>query len=867
MTKHPKGPPKLFLRFFRWFCKPGLRDHIEGDLVEVYNEQLQRSGRRKANVRFAIDVMLLFRPGIIGTSDHQPSNNLSMYKSYFKIGWRSLLRDSGYSAINIGGLALGLAVTLLIGIWVYDELSYDNSHEHRDRIACVYQNLTIDGEVETMGNQSYQLGDELRANYGDRFERVVMYYHSGAILAHEKRAFSFEGNFVEDGLPDLLSLQMLQGTRGGLKDPGSIMLSQSTASMLFPEGNALGKSVRIDNSVDLTVTGIYQDLPKNSSFKRSAFLVPLKVMIDRGGRNFGWVNNWLLVFVQLADGVDMQAASAAIKDVKLKNVDPYEVRYKPELFLFPMSRWQLYDEFKSGINTGGRIDMVWLFSAIGAFVLLLACINFMNLSTARYQKRAKEVGVRKVVGSAKSQLVWQFYIESLLVVVLASGLALALAQVALPIFNDVAGKTLGLPWADPIFWGGLLAFILLTVVVSGSYPALYLSSLSPVKVLKGKLTAGKLSSAPRKILVVTQFAVSVVLAICTTIVYQQIQYVRNRPVGYDLNGLITIPIKTDGVKANYQAFRNDLLASSTATECSASETTVMNMWWSDSGFLWKGKDPNLQDIIYRGAVDYEFGRTVGWTIKEGRDFSREFSTDESAIILNESAVKYMGLDNPVGEVINAYGKDFTVIGVVKDMITQSLFHPTKQTMFILAPVQRAEYINVKISPQLSTGEALIQMERIFVKHNPETPFEYTFADDEFAEKFSVEQHAGKLVAVFSVLAIFISCLGLFGLASFVAEQRTKEIGVRKVLGASVGNLWQMLSKDFAVLVLVAVLIASPLAYYFMNDWLENYEYRTEIRWWIFALVGSGTLAITLLTVSFQAIRAATANPVKSLRSE
>jgi putative ABC transport system permease protein len=868
MSQKQKSPPLLFLRFFQWFSKPRLRDHIEGDLAELYNERLKKSGKRMADLRFAIDVVLLFRPGIIRTgSEPSYSNSGAMYRSYFKIGWRNLVRDKGYSFINIGGLALGLAVAILIGVWVHDELSYDNTHANRDRIACVYQNLTYEGQLETMGNQSYQLGDELRNNFGNRFERVVMYYFSSSILAHDKKAFSFEGGFMEDGGPELLSLDMLQGTRAGLMDPASIMLSQTTAAALFPEGSALGKAVRIDNSVDLTVTGIYKDLPPNSSFSRNKFFVPLKVMIDRGGRNFGWVNNWLLVFVQLADNTDMQAASEAIKGVKLKNVDPYEKRYNPELFLFPMNEWRLYDEFNGGINTGGRIDLVRLFCGIGVFVLLLACINFMNLSTARYQKRAKEVGIRKVIGSARGQLIRQFYAESLLVVILSTVFALGVAQVCLPVFNDIAGKAISLPWRDVVFLSFLIAFIVLTVVVSGSYPALYLSSLSPVKVLKGTSKAGRLASTPRRILVVTQFTVSIVLAIGTIIVYQQIEHVRQRPTGYDLSGLITIPIKTNEVKKNYQAFRNDLLASSVAVECAASETTVMNMWWSDSGMLWKGKDPNLQDIIFRGAIDYDFGKTVGWTIKEGRDFSREFATDSSAMILNESAVAYMGLEHPVGEVIRTYGKEYTVIGVVKDMITQSLFYPTKQTIFILSPVRRAEFISVKTNPQLSTNEALIQVERIFAKHHPDTPFEYSFADDEFAEKFSFEQHFGKLVGVFSALAIFISCLGLFGLSSFVAEQRTKEIGVRKVLGASITNVWQLLSRDFAVLVVVAVLLASPLAYYFMTGWLENYQYRMEIDWWVFVAAGLGALLVTLLTVSFQAIRAAMANPVQSLRSE
>ena len=368
-------------------------------------------------------------------------------------------------------------------------------------------------------------------------------------------------------------------------------------------------------------------------------------------------------------------------------------------------------------------------------------------------------------------------------------------------------------------------------------------------------------------MVVTQFAVSVALIIGTIIVYQQLQYARSRPIGYDLNGLVTIPIKTKEVKKNYKSFRTDLLATGNFSEVSTSETTITNLWWSDTGFQWKGKDPSVQDMIYRGSVDYEFGRTIGWKIKQGRDFSRDFPSDSTSMILNEAAVKYMGFKDPIGEVIQGYGRSYTVIGVVEDMVTQSLYQPNKQTIFVLDPFDQAQFINVKIRPQSSAGVALEQLQKTFLKHNTNTPFEYTFADVEFADKFAFEQQFGKLVGIFAALAIVISSLGLFGLSSFAAEQRTKEIGIRKVLGASVFSIWKMLSRDFIGLVVIAVIIAAPVAYYFMYIWLLQYSYRTEIGWWIFALSGSCAALITLITVSYQSIKAAVANPVQSLRSE
>jgi putative ABC transport system permease protein len=863
-------PPRLFLRFFRWYCHQKLRDYIEGDLMEVYQENIRSLGKQKADRKFIIDVLLLFRPDIVRSFRiNTNANAYSMYKSYFKISWRNIAKDKGYSFINIGGLALGMAFAMLIGLWAYDELSFNKHNEHYSRIAIVLQNNTVDGTIETTTSQSFQLGSELRNSYGNYFKHVVMSsFPVNSILSDSEKAFTLKGTFMEADGPELLSLKMLYGTHSALQDPTSVLLCASAAKNFFGDADPVGMILRLDNGIDLKVTGVYQDLPDNSDFKGElSFIAPLDIIIKSGNRNLGWVNNWLQVFVQVGENVDMHQASDAIKDTKIKKVDEYGLRYKPELFLHPMNRWHLYSGFSNGVNTGGRIEFVWLFGAIGIFVMLLACINFMNLSTARSQKRAKEVGVRKVVGSARSQLIGQFLSESLLVVALSFIFSLALVQLFLPWFNEVADKNINLLSVKPSMWLLMTAVVFLIALISGSYPAFYLSAFRPIKVLKGTFRVGRYATIPRKALVVVQFTVSVTLIIGTIIVYQQIEFAKKRPIGYEMSGLITIPMKTREVKNNYDALRTELLSSGIISEASSSETTVTNLWWSDSGFGWKGKDPDLQDIIYRGAISYEFGRTVGWKIKEGRDFSRDYPSDSTAMILNETAVKYMGFEDPIGEQVQAYGRNYTVIGVVEDMMTQSLYQPNKQTIFVLDRFDQANFISLKINPELSASNALEELKGVFVKHNPNTPFDYTFADDEFAWKFSFEERIGKLVSTFSILAIFISCLGLFGLASFVAEQRTKEIGVRKVLGASVFSLWKMLSRDFVGLVIIAVFIATPVAYYFMSSWLQQYNYRTEIAWWIFAAAGSGALAITLCTVSYQSVRAARANPVDSLKSD
>ena len=535
------------------------------------------------------------------------------------------------------------------------------------------------------------------------------------------------------------------------------------------------------------------------------------------------------------------------------------------MFLQPMKNWHLRADFKNGINTGGRIQYVWLFGIVGLFVLLLACINFMNLSTARSEKRAKEVGVRKAIGSDRSQLIAQFFSESFLVVIVAFILALILVIIFVPFFNDVADKKLSLLWTNPVFWISGLLFCLFTGLVAGSYPALYLSSFQAVKVLKGTFRVGRFASIPRKVLVVMQFSVSVMLIIGTIVVYRQIQHAKNRPVGYNKESLVTNGIN-DVLHGKYEALRNELKSSNVVVEMTQSTSPTTEVWNTNGGFNWEGKDPNQAVDFPNCGVTPEYGKVIGWKIKEGRDFSRDFATDSAAFILNESAVKFIGLKDPVGKTITWEDKPFKVIGVVKDMLTESPYQPIRAAMYHCT-YEQGNVIIMKINPKLSPNVALGKIENIFKKYDPAAAFDFKFVDEDFVKKFGDEERIGKLASVFAGLAVFISCLGLFGLASFVAEQRTKEIGIRKVVGASVFNLWQLLSKDFVLLVIIACIIAAPVAWYGMDQWLQKYDYKAAISWWIFAAAIAGSLLITIFTVSFQAIKAAMSNPVKSLRTE
>jgi putative ABC transport system permease protein len=537
-----------------------------------------------------------------------------------------------------------------------------------------------------------------------------------------------------------------------------------------------------------------------------------------------------------------------------------------QAFLHPMSKWHLFEEFKNGKNVSGQIRFVWLFGTIGFFVLLLACINFMNLSTARSERRAKEVGIRKAIGSVRNQLISQFFSESLLVVFLAFFAAIVIVALSMPLFNEIANKQLTILWANWIFWASCLAFILITGIVAGSYPALYLSSFHAVKVLKGTFRAGRFASLPRKVLVVCQFTVSVSLIIGTIIVYQQIQHTKNRPVGYDRDGLVYINMKTSDVHDHFTTVRNELLQSGAVLEMAESNSPMVKYSANHSDLHWKGKDP---DFYYHFAIEWvgpEYGKTVGWQFNSGRDFSRDIKSDLEGIVINESAAKYMGLENPVGEVVKWQDRNYAILGVVKDMVVESPYQSTRAAIYMPLAWYGSAML-FKINPDVSEADALNKIQKVWKHYVPGMPFEYNFADEQYAKKFSNEVRIGKLASIFAALAIFISCLGLFGLASFVTEQRTKEIGIRKIVGASLYNVWSMLTKDFVVLIVISFFISIPIAYYYLNHWLQQYEYRTEISWWIFAVTGIGSLIITLMTVSFQSIKAAMMNPVNSLRSE
>ncbi|MDO6433335.1 ABC transporter permease [Flavitalea sp. BT771] len=795
-----------------------------------------------------------------------------MFRSYFKTALRNLQKNKTLSFINIAGLSIGMTVALLIGLWIWDEFSFDKYHQNYARIARVMQQETYNGYVSTGEAIPLPLEAEIRKNYGRDFRHIVMTaWTSNHVLITADKEVTFSGNFISSEGPEMLTLHMIRGTRNGLKGPSSILISRSVATALFGEADPMGQLIKLDNNAAFTVAGVYEDLPLNTTFHNLAFMAPWDYFVSSTGwvkkAATDWNDDSFQMFAQIAGNEDMARVSEKIKDCKLHNVDREKARFRPTIILQPMSKWHLYSDFRNGINTGGAIQYVWLFGIIGMFVLLLACINFMNLSTARSEKRAKEVGIRKSLGSLRAQLISQFFCESMLMAILAFAFSLLLAALVVPFFNEIADKKMTILWGSPAFWLACAGFTLFTGSIAGSYPALYLSSFKAVKVLKGTFKAGWLATSPRKALVVLQFTVSVVLIIGTIIVFKQVQFARNRPVGYSRDGLIVIEESNDELHDRFNAVRTGLLSTGAVTEAAESSSPTTGVENGRSGLIWKGKDPAMTDHFGNIRVTTGYGTTVGWQFVAGRDFSSQYLTDSFALVLNEAAVRYMHLQNPIGETIRGIGKkDFHVIGVVKDMVMESPFQQVKPTIFYISESGFA-YVNIRINPNVSTREALQKIAAVCKTYSPSVPFSYKFADEEYARKFRTEERIGQLAGIFASLAVFISCLGLFGMATFMAEQRIKEIGVRKVLGATVFNLWGLLSKDFITLVGISLLIAIPIAYYCMDKWLQHYAYRSGMPWWVFASAGAGALLITLLTVSYQSIKAALTNPVNSLRSE
>lgn len=795
-----------------------------------------------------------------------------MLLTHLKIALRKLSKNKVYAGVNIAGLAVGMAIAMLIGLWAQQELTANQHHANYPTLYQVMMHQTFDGERNAQMAMPYATGDELRAKYPD-FEAVAMCdWGDPHALAAGAQKLSRKGYYIGADAIRMFSFPILQGNKNPLKDPYSIVLTEKTAAALFGIKDPIGQNIRLDNLVDLKVSAVVADQPHNASLQFDYLLpwdlqVKLYDWVKRSEAD--WSDNSFQVFVQLKAGVNPDRTNAKIKDLVLNHFRDDALMQKsiqPLVFMHPMAKWRLYGEFANGKNTGGFIRFVRLFMAFGAFVLLIACINFMNLSTARSNQQAKEVGVRKAIGSGRKDLIGQFLGESMLMTFLALMVALIALIIALPSFNALTGEHLSIPYEKPLWWGSVVAFTLFTGLLAGSYPALYLSAFNPIKILKGGFQVGKNAVLPRKMLIVLQFSCSIALILGAMVIDRQIQHVKNRPVGFNKQGLITTGASQHMLR-NFEPLRNELLATGAVSSLCQASSPATEIWSNGKGWSWRGSTPADEGILFNTiATTFDYTQTLGLELVAGRDFSREFGTDTSGVLLNEAAVKRMGLKNPVGERVKWNGKEMQVLGVVRDFNAESPFQSISPLTIVFDP-NWAECLSLRINPNVSTSNAIARIAPIFERYNPGFPFDYKFADAEYNRKFRNTEFIGKLSSLVAILAIFISCLGLFGLASFMAEQRSKEIGIRKVLGASVVNLWGLLSKDFVMLVLISCAIATPIAYYYLQDWLQQYSYRTDISGWLIVGAVVGALAITLLTVSFQTVKAALVNPVKSLKSE
>lgn len=786
-----------------------------------------------------------------------------MFYNYLKIAIRNLLRYKVFSFINILGLALGMSCSILIMLWVQDELSYDRFHAHSDRLYRIIEEQHYPGADNLiMDATPGPLAEALPQAFPEIVHAAKASRNQQVLLARGEKRFKENGLYVSPDFLKMFSFPLLKGDSAtALSQPHTIVIDEDLALKYFGTTEVLGRMLKVNNQATYKITGVLARVPQHSTLW-FRFLMPAHDYESQPGMGWlkQWGNNGIRTFVLLRPDADVAGFNARIEDF----VRRHYAGSNTDLFLQPFPDGYLYGYFKPGRVPDGRIQYVRLFSVVAFFVLLIACINFMNLSTARSSKRAREVGVRKVIGAVQSVLVGQFIGESILVALLAIVVATGLTQLSLDTFNELTGKQVQLDFADPLLLASLAGMALVTGLVAGSYPALILSAFKPVAVLKGAFVSSSKAALFRKGLVVFQFVLSGVMIICTLVVYQQMHYIRHKDIGLNRENVGYVHL--EGELGRHAAqFKQELSqAPGIAAVGAASQNPIM-VSHNGGAVEWQGKDPKADILFGFIRVDYGFAETMQIKLREGRFFSKAYRTDSMKVLLNEEAVRLMGLRQPLGEKIKLEGASMEVIGVVKDFHFAPLHMPMQPLIMMLNPAD--SYFAFFRMPVGQTATALASLKQLQKKYNPAYPLEYHFLNEDFERSYRSEVIIIHLAYYFAAIAIIISCMGLFGLALFTAEQRTREIGIRKVLGASVSGIVVMLSKDFLKLVLLANLIAWPLGWYLMQVWLQGYAYRVEVGWWIFALAGAATFFIALVTVSFLAVRAAIASPVRSLRSE
>lgn len=781
----------------------------------------------------------------------------------FKIAFRNLKKNKGFTAINIIGLAIGMAAAILIMLWIRSEVTFDRQYSNLDRTYVVGNRANWGDKLQVWFWTPRVMARTLETEFPE-IEHAVRVESGGNDLLSvgENKLNKEAGVFADEHFFDIFDFEVLAGdTKTALSNVNSIVLTESLAKKLFNSTDVVGKFVQRNNEEQFAVSAVLKDLPANSTYSKTSYLLPMKYHDRKNPGDTQWNNNTLQTYILLKEGANVDLLSKNIKGLVKRHTET-----NADNLIKPLADMHLYDKYENGVNAGGRIDTVRIFLLIACFILLIACINFMNLSTAQSEKRAKEVGIRKVVGAGKSSLIRHFLSESILLAFFAGLAALLIVIVALPSYSKLVDRELTLPYDSIVFWVAFVAFIIFTGLIAGSYPAFFLSSFKPIRVLKGKFVFKVNSFSTRKVLVVSQFIIAIVLIVSTITIRKQIQHAQDREVGYNKERLIFIYENGDFEK-NFKSIKQELLEQGIASSVTRTMSPITLRWSNSNGFEWAGKSKDNTVIFNRTAADDKLIETTGLELVKGRDFDlSKFPTDSAAAIINEAAAKEIGFADPIGQIIKDGSQSYQIIGVIKDFIQESPYDPIAPLIIEGANGYLAT-THIKFQANLHTREALDKTEAILKKYNPLYPFEYTFVDDDYAKKFNESEKTGQLASLFAGLTIFISCLGLFGLSAFMAENRTKEIGIRKVLGASVFSVTRMLSKEFVLLVIIACIVAFPLAYWAMNSYLSTYAYRISVSWEIFLITAISAVLIAILTVSYQSIKAAIANPVNSLRNE
>ena len=788
-----------------------------------------------------------------------------MIKNYFKVAWRNLRRNSLYSLINIGGLAIGMTVSFMLLIYVYNEFSFDKFNTNTDRLYRVLRNQPSNGEIMTNGATPIPLAPAMIKDFPEIEKVARINWPYDVLVNYKDKSLKVNTMAADPSILDMFSFDFIRGSKkSAFNDISSIVLTESSAKSIFGDANPIGQVIKFNNQVPLKVSAVIKDNPVNSTFNFNALMSWDQLAAQQSWlKTSGWGNYSFMTYAMLKPGASQAKVNAKLKGIIAK----YDPNNKENtMFLYPFAKFHLYSDFKNGVAVGGEIEHVRLFLFLAIGILLIACINFMNLSTARSERRAREVGIRKAIGARRWGLIMQFMGESLLMAFISFVFSLILIYWLIDDFSTIININLSIPYANIYAWLSALGVILVTGIIAGSYPAFFLSSFRPVKVLKGQLVSVKSTITPRKTLVVIQFAFATFLILSSIFIYKQIIFIKNRPVGYDQRGLVELPDEGTMDK-QFENFRRDAISAGAITDGALTGNSISSNNSSSWGITWQGQLPGEDKLpIDQIAVTYHFINTYGLKLTEGRDFSEAYPADSTAIILNQAAVKLMRFKSPLGQIVKYQGNNCRVVGVVDNFVWGSPHEPVKPAIIGFIKGWTGS-IGLRLNPTKSVSNSMAIIQDIYKKYNPEYPFEYKFVDEKFANKFRTEKMLGNMAIGFTCLAIIISCLGLFGLASFSAEQRRKEIGIRKVLGASISSLWLNLSQEFVWLVLIAFPFGAFFSWYLVDKWMADFTYRTSLSWWVFIATMVMSLIICVITVSWQAIKAALNNPVKSLRSE